>query len=665
MIPHLLKQELRQRLFTPAWWLLSAGTWLVCAWLLFAQLQVYQEIQPQLRGRGSSLGVNDLLISPTINTLAMLLLVVTPLLGMSAIAGERRAGRLSALLASPVSLPQLMLGKWLGVALPVLLTATPVLGMLASLSAGMHLDWRRLSVALLGLLLLTGLASAVSLFFSALTRQPAGAFASSLALLGFLWLADSFVRPDSGIHWLALAPRLGHLLQGAVLSDDLGYFLTLTAAALLLTFMVLLREREAPPRRVLREALATLLLLAGVSGVASLSQAHRHSLYRAEPLPRALLETLQALQGPVTVNAWAPELPLLRARIEKLIRPLQEYHPALELRWNDPQREPRLARELGITHNGELRIEAMGRSQRVTRLDYPALLRAFRHITRRGEPWIVALNGHGEAPLDDTPRGLGHWVAALGEYGYRVVELDPESPIPDNAALALVAAPQREFPPGATQRLREWLKDGGRLLWLHEGTADHTLEALTGVAALAGTLVSPVRHTGLSPLQQALAIPPALAGEAAPPAILDGAHALLPPEGDKWEVALQLDSDAHAWNETGSLQGRVRRDPLRGERAGPHALALLLRKGERRVAVLGDSDLARNGLFGRDGNRALLLGLVNWLTDNRLSTAEAADDIHIDWSPATGALLALFHLLLGPALLAGGGIWLQRRRRRG
>ncbi len=81
--------------------------------------------------------------------------------------------------------------------------------------------------------------------------------------------------------------------------------------------------------------------------------------------------------------------------------------------------------------------------------------------------------------------------------------------------------------------------------------------------------------------------------------------------------------------------------------------------------MLGDSDLARNTLFGRAGNRALLLGLINWLTDNRLSAASAADDTRIDWSTATGASLALFHLLLGPLALAGLGLWIQRRRRRG
>ncbi len=150
MIGQLLRHELRLRLLTPTWWLLTAATWLICAWLLFAQLQVYQVILPQLTASGSNLGVNDLLIAPTLNTLAMLLLIGIPLLGMSAIAGERRSGRLPLLLAAPLSLPQLLLGKWLGILLPGALIAAGILGMLASLALGMQLDWPRLAVALLG-----------------------------------------------------------------------------------------------------------------------------------------------------------------------------------------------------------------------------------------------------------------------------------------------------------------------------------------------------------------------------------------------------------------------------------------------------------------------------------------------------------------------------------
>jgi ABC-type multidrug transport system permease subunit len=664
MITRIMRNEWRRHLLTPAWWLLAAASWLICAWLLFAQLQVYQQIQPRLVASGTLLGVNDLLIAPTLNTLSLLILLSAPLLGMNAISEERRSGRLPLLLSGPLSPARLLLGKWLGILLPLWLIVLIVFGMLASLAPGMHLDWPRLGVSLLGLLMLGALAAAIGLLGSSLARQAAGAFATALGLLGLLWLGDSFLDPQAPGYWLALAPRLARLLRGVLYSDDLVYFATLGLAALVGALPPLLRIRERPRWRPLREGLALALLVLCVIGAAHLSQQHRQTLYRSHPLPRALLESLDALRGPITITAYAPPLPLLRARIEKLIRPLQEYHPALRLRWLDPQREPQLARQLGIRHNGELRIEGMGRSQRVEHADYPALTRALRRLGRHGAPWILRLRGQGEAAADNRPDGISGWIGALEAYGYQVIDLSADAPLPDNARLALVVGPQRAFSQAQRRHLAEWVTRGGRVLWLHEGGAEATLMAISGVSSLPGVLVSPLHGTDRTPLQQTLEVPALLAPADTQAALLDGAHALLPPDGGGWKLAARLDSDPKAWNETGPLRGQVSQQPLLGEIKGPHALGLLLTRGDQRLAVLGDSDLARNALFGRGGNRALLLGLINWLNNEHLATRVAADDLEITWTPLGGGLLAVFHLLIGPLLLAAGGFWLRRRRQR-
>lgn len=664
MTGHLLRHELRLRFTTPAWWLLAAGVWLICAWLLFAQLQVYQEIQPRLIASGAEIGVNELLIAPILNVLAGLLLVIAPLLGMNALAEEQRSGRLPLLLSTPLSLSRLLLGKWLGLLLPVMLITGPILAMLASMALGMQLDWHRLGTATLGLILLSALASAVSLACSAYTRQPAAAFAAALTLLLFLWLTDSFVATDSPLHWLAFPPHLALLLQGTLASDDLLYFALLTLVALTIALIGLLRARETPAHRRLRELLAILMLGVVLTLAASLSQSHRQTLFRSEPLPEALLETLTAISGPITVTAWAPDYPLLRARIERLLRPLREVHPDFTLRWSDPQREPELARQTGISHDGELRIEAMGRSQRVPQPDYNSLLRAFRYLARRGEPWIVALQGSGEAPLDDSPPGIGAWVRSLERHGYRVLALDATSPIPDNAALVLVAAAERDYGNEQVDKLQAYLERGGRLLWLQEGEASQSLRKLSGIETLPGTLVS-TATTGLSPQQLSIPLPPELAGANPGTVTLDRAQALLPPGEKFWLVHARLNSGPRAWNETGPLRGELQRNPLQGERSGPHAVGLLMENDAgTRIAAIGDSDLARNTLFGRSDNARLLLSLVNWLTDNRLDTRAAASDAQIDWPPGLAIGLALFHLLAGPLLLALLGLAIQRHRGR-
>ncbi len=667
MTGHLMRRELRARFLSPTFWLLFAGSWVICAWMLFAQLQVYEQILPQLVASDAPLGVNDLLVTPTLNTLALLLLFIVPTLGMGSLAAERRSGRLQMLLATPLSTGQLLIGKWLGILLPTLVIVLGLLLIPASLALGANLQWDRLAVALLTLTLYAALLSALALLCSSLTRQPATALASALLSAGFLWLMDAFIPTQAAWRWIALTPHLDPGLRGTLRSDDIGYFLLLSSGALAATSIVLLRQREHPPVRLLRESIA-LGLLAGVLVLgAAASRAHSHELYRVQPLPAALLQALDALQGPVVVTAWAPPYPVLRARIEQLLRPLQDRYPELQLRWIDPRREPQLARQAGVEKEGELLVEGMGRSQKVRQLDQRHLLRAFSRIARTGEPWVVILQGHGEPGLDaEHPDQLGRWTAALEEIGYRVVGLPGDAPLPDNAALVLVAAPQRALPLPTRQALRQHLARGGSLLWLHEQDPSDNLRSLLQIEVLPGTLITSAPETGRTPLQFSVrkGMDILLGGPPAQPLVVNGAHALLPAKHRHWEPIARVLGPAAAWNETGPLQGKVQRDPLLGERKGPHLVGLGLQQGQARILVLGDSDPVRNSQLGVAGNREILLGMVNWLTGNQLSTATTAPDMQIQWKADTGTRLALAQLLGGPLLLALIGLAIRWRRRR-
>ncbi len=87
---------------------------------------------------------------------------------------------------------------------------------------------------------------------------------------------------------------------------------------------------------------------------------------------------------------------------------------------------------------------------------------------------------------------------------------------------------------------------------------------------------------------------------------------------------------------------------------------------EARVAVVGDSDFAKNRYYGLSGNGNFFLNVANWL-------AEEADLIAIQpktqtprtvqMTPAQGRLLMLVSLVLLPlaVLVAGVTVWLRRR----
>jgi len=671
MIALIAGRELRAHLHHLTFWLLLAAVQGILAWLLFAQLDAYQQISAQLIAANADLGVNDLVIAPTLNSLGILLLLGTPLLCMHAIAEERRNGHLQVLLSTPLSATRLLLGKWAGNAAASLLLLAVGLLIPLSLIAGLPIDLQRLAISALGLSLLVLAGSALTLMYSSFSRHQPAAFAASIGTLLLLWLLDSFLPPRAAGYWLALNPHLQNIISGTLSLADLAYFLLLILAPLLIAGVGLAQVRSARHDGPVRLPVFIALSLACLVAAGNLAARYDTPLIQARSaqVPESLRQTLEALEGPVVVTAYAPELPLLRKRIDKLIQPLQQQYNELELRYVDPQKEPHLARAQGIEQDGELIIEGMGRRQQVRTPDRSSLSRALQRLSRQGSPWILAFQGHGEARIDEQDRtGLSAFAAALENQGYRVVGFNPltSQQIPHNAALVLIPGSRQDYPAGTVELLQQYLQKGGRVLWMHEGPNALALQKLADVESLPGQVIDPTaKRGGLASITQVLLsdFPKRLFPH--PPrqyAVLNGATALS--GGDAWEHSSRLPSSSEAWNETGPLHANAQRNPLYGERHGPLSLGIALQREQARVLVIGDSDFVRNGQIGQAGNRILALGLVNWLTDNRLATAMPTDDLSIDWSENRAALAAMLHMIILPLLYLGTGLlirWIRAR----
>lgn len=224
-------------------WLLLAFGQLIIAWLGFAQLEVFAEIAPELKARGSLLGVIDLVVLPTFNSLVLMLMLSTPLLAMGSLAGEVHSGRMALWLSSPVGSAQIALGKILGLwlaSLPLVLSTTLSL---AAFGLGIDLDWPRFALAAACLLLFSLWLASVALFISGLFDHPAAALAASYGVLVFLWLMDSFSSPGGTWHWFALLPHIKPWFQGLLRSQDLIFFAATGAAAALLGSYSVARKR--------------------------------------------------------------------------------------------------------------------------------------------------------------------------------------------------------------------------------------------------------------------------------------------------------------------------------------------------------------------------------------------------------------------------------------
>lgn len=235
MIRLLALRELRSLFTMPSTWFILAALQFIFAWFFLNSLQAFLDIQPQLAQLANAPGVTTIIGAPLFNMVALLLMMLVPMFTMRLIAEERRNQTLSLLLSSPLSIRQIVLGKFFGlmIFLSVMVASIPL--MIYSLAVGTHLDSGLLLSNLLGLLLLIASYVALGLYISTLTTQPIIAAIGALAVLVGLWLADiAATAENSPWHLISPLHHFQSFSTGLLDSGDAVFFLLFTSAFLLL-----------------------------------------------------------------------------------------------------------------------------------------------------------------------------------------------------------------------------------------------------------------------------------------------------------------------------------------------------------------------------------------------------------------------------------------------
>ncbi|OGT87814.1 MAG: ABC transporter permease [Gammaproteobacteria bacterium RIFOXYA12_FULL_61_12] len=221
---------------------------LILAWIFLAQIDTFLQVQSRLAGMEGAPGLTDLIATPLFGAAVTFLMLLTPLLTMRLISDELRNGTFSLLLTAPVSMTQIVLGKYLGFMGFIAVSLGLTLLMPLSLLIGGSLDFGKLAAALLGLFLATASFAAVGLFISSLTAQPAIAAIGTYGVLLFFWIinlaAETGEQSGRLFNWLSLQSHYEFMMRGLIRTSDLIYYLLLIAAFLLLTIRRLDNRRR-------------------------------------------------------------------------------------------------------------------------------------------------------------------------------------------------------------------------------------------------------------------------------------------------------------------------------------------------------------------------------------------------------------------------------------
>ncbi|MEY4959924.1 MAG: hypothetical protein RL610_103 [Pseudomonadota bacterium] len=232
-------KELKALFASSLAWMLLALVQLVLGWVFMGRLDAFMEVQSQLVQIANPPGVTEIIVAPIFAMAAAVLLMATPLLTMRLIAEERRNHTMTLLTSAPISMTDIVLGKFLG--LMIFFCGVIFLVMVLSLSLlmGGTLDVGLLLSNAVGLLLICACFAALGLYISSLTAQPAVAAAGTLGILLGLWVMD--IAADDGgsiMRTLSLLKHYESFNRGLIDTFDLAYF-----SLFILTFLVLAIRR--------------------------------------------------------------------------------------------------------------------------------------------------------------------------------------------------------------------------------------------------------------------------------------------------------------------------------------------------------------------------------------------------------------------------------------
>jgi ABC-2 type transport system permease protein len=247
MILTIAKREISTLFLSPLAWIILAVIQVLLGYMFLAQLDNFFLLQPQLSQLDNVPGVTDIVIAPLFSLAAIILLMIMPLITMRSFAEEKRNKTLTLLVSSPVSMTEIVLGKFLGIFFFVLILVSLLMLMPLSLFIGTAIDVGKLLSIYISMLLLLSSFAAIGLYLSSLTENQTIAAVGTFGALLMLWIMDWIgeALPDSQgvISYLSLLQHHQAMLEGVFNTADVAYYLIFISFFLVLTIRQLDRER--------------------------------------------------------------------------------------------------------------------------------------------------------------------------------------------------------------------------------------------------------------------------------------------------------------------------------------------------------------------------------------------------------------------------------------
>lgn len=245
MIFNIVRKELKSMFASPMGWIILAIFTALFGSLYLNGVNGYFEVMSGAVRPAERVGVTQFVGQTVYGWAFLVVLFAVPLLSMRLISEERRSQTLPFLFSAPLSLTEIVLGKFIGLVAFLSILILYIALMLCTLNIWSDIDFGFIVANSLGLFLLIASASAVGLYFSSLTSQPvAAAVMTFITLIALIFMDRIFAGdPTNTISQLSLMKHFQAFSTGLIDSADVSYFVLCIITFLVLTIRRLDAER--------------------------------------------------------------------------------------------------------------------------------------------------------------------------------------------------------------------------------------------------------------------------------------------------------------------------------------------------------------------------------------------------------------------------------------
>lgn len=384
--------------------------------------------------------------------------------------------------------------------------------------------------------------------------------------------------------------------------------------------------------------------------------------------------------------------------------------PRLKIEYVDPYKKPTVAREAGVKTEGTLFVKTANKREEAKSVTEEEITGALIRAIKGGKRTVCFVAGLGERSIEDS-RGSGYsqlketlessnyevkTISLLGSGEAKTPEkvavgetaAAPPTPseVPSDCTVTVVAGPRFDYPQAAVDALKKSVEGGGRVLFLidpplkigREDVAENA--ALTGLLESWGVTLQKNLVIDLSGIGQIFGLSeavPLVSSYTSHPIVREMkdvatamplTRSLEAKSADKTNVETLFSTSKNSIATSNLSSAEIR--PSQNDPKGPFPVAAAGSYGvgstQGRFVVVGTSGFAANNILRFNGNRDLVLNMMNWLSsDEDLISIRPKDpeDRRLTLSRDQMGMVRAVSQFVIPLLVvvAGVAVWWKRR----